>query len=197
MGKTLKSLCLTIVAAALVMMAASIIVDFTSSGAADQRLREYLSDNVWTLVLPGFIALIFALIYIQKEGTKKVAFFYKGFIFTYLVPQVVFILSVLGGSYSVITPNGIPPRMIIIFMAWIIEYSMLLFLAFVPNLGKSKSLLLAFIAAVMNICIIAMFFKLGFSLSILLRNASKILMILLLYLMVVAKYRDKDARGAK
>ncbi|MCR4590871.1 MAG: hypothetical protein K5668_08630 [Lachnospiraceae bacterium] len=195
MKKGLKALCLIIIAAAFAMTAASVIADYSMAGASHQRLRDFMSANVWLLVLPNFISLVFALIYILKEGTKKMAFFYKGYIYTYLISQVIFILSVLGGSYSVLTPNGIPPRMIVIFMSWIIEYSMLLFLAFAPNLGKRISLLLAFIAAVMNICIIVMFFNLGFSMSILLRNISKILMIILLYLMVVAKYRDKDARG--
>ena len=197
MGKKFKDFCLIITGASFVMMIASLIIDIIPSTGSNQRLSDFMSDNIWMVVLPSIISLAFALVYILKDGTKKAAFFYKGFIFTYLVSQVIFILSVIGGSYPVLSTDKVPIRMIILLMAWIIEYSMLLFLAFVPNLGKRKSLILALVAVVMNICIIIMFFKLGFSLSILLRNISKILIILLLYLLVVAKYKDKDARGAK
>ena len=197
MGKKLKTTCLIIAAAAFVMMAISLIIDKTSSAAANQQLREYMSENMWMIVLPNVISLVFALIYILKDGTKKVAFFYKGFLFFYLVSQVVFILSVFVGSYSVLSSGGTKPRMIFILLAWIIEYSMLLFLAFAHDLGKKKSLILALFAVIMNICIVVLFFHLGFSLSILLRNISKILTIVLLYLLVVVKYKDKDARGTK
>ncbi|MCR5790421.1 MAG: hypothetical protein K6G83_11100 [Lachnospiraceae bacterium] len=197
MGKKLKATCLIIVAAAFAMMVISLIVDKTSSAAANQQLREYMSSNMWMIVLPNVISLIFALIYILKDGTKKAAFYYKGFLFFCLISQIVFILSVFVGSYSVLASGKMQPLLIVFLLAWIIEYSMLLLLAFARDLGKKNSLILALFAVIMNICIIVLFFTLGFSLSILLRNASKILIIVLLYLLVVVKYKDKDARGTK
>ena len=194
MGNKLKTTCLAITAAAFVMMIVSLIFDGISS---NQRLSDYMTGNMWMIVLPSAVSLACALIYILKGGTKKVAFFYKGFLALYIVSHIVFIISTLVGSYSVISPDAKPIRMIILFLAWIIEYSVLLFLAFAPNLGKHISLLLALVAVIMNICIVAMFFKLGFSISILLRNISRILMIVLLYLLVIAKYIDKEKRGTK
>ena len=193
MNKKMKRSCLIIDMAALVLMILAFVLDRIPAARLGGETGRVLVQNAWVPLILSVIAQICALIYLLKDANKQAAIFYKGFTCSFLLLYIHFFVMTL---YSV--PYAPKDRLALLYLFLVIllvGYSAILLLTFAQNQGKKRSLTLAAIAAVMELAMIFFFVAEGISAAMVCSFAAKMLMILLLYLMVEAKYQDKEARG--
>ena len=145
----------------------------------------------------GIVAAVCGLAYFFKGASKKAALLYK-------ISFLAFLLLIVGNILYLIT---ISARMgtedsqsvagyIFSTTLLLVVFSCILLLAFAPNLGKKRSIALATISifAVIAPTILGLVVK-GISNGFVVNMLLKIELIVMLHMMVYAKYVDKDARG--
>lgn len=130
------------------------------------------------------ISLVFALIYISFEYKKNVSLFYKLFIGFYTVSQLFKFPSAIkmGGLFEVILIA--------------ITFGMLCVLLIALNLGKWKSLSLACVVVVCSVChLVKMFVSPTGKNAMNLGGIAYFVLSVVLLMVILAKYIDKDERG--
>ena len=141
------------------------------------------------------IALTSGLLYIACSYKKNANGYYKGFMIIYALLSVYNIVSKLYHELAV----GMNVSLIIITTVCVTVGAVcIVLLAFVKNLGVSKSLKLAAVNFWVSIgsAVIGMIFTKGFVASPQIW-LSTIIIAALAFVFVSAKYADKEARGAK
>ena len=144
--------------------------------------------NVILIVLLQLIAYSFALSYAFKGYKKNAAKSFKLFVYA-------FGLSLLATIIRTIVSNDAP---VIATVNSIIGFIPVAILAFVKDLGKKRSLSLAGVSlasGVFGIVYVALTAP-EFART-LLTTLSGLILSAVLFIFVIAKYRDKEARGAK
>ena len=141
------------------------------------------------------IALTSGLLYIASSYKKNANGYYKGFMIIYALQSVYNIVSKL---YHELAVGMNVPLIIITTVCVTVGAVCIIILAFVKNLGASKSLKLATVNFWANIGTIAlsMIFTKGFVARPQIW-LSTIIIAALAFVFVSAKYADKETRGAK
>ena len=158
-----------------------------------------IRPNLYTICMElcGITSAICGLVYFVKGASKKVALLYKISFFAFLLLNVENILYMIticarsGAENSQSVAGYIFSTTLLL-----VVFSCVLLLAFAPNLGKKRSIVLATISiiAVIAPVILGLVVK-GISNGFLVNMLLKIELIVMLHMMVYAKYEDKDARG--
>lgn len=128
------------------------------------------------------LTLLFAALYFMMGFKKDAAPYYKLFAWMFAISTCVFVLAV----------RTMPIVFVII---GLINYAILSILAVAKDLGKKKSFILCIISIVVSAAAIVLFCILNAGSVI--TMASKLLLSVLLFVMVNAKYADKGIRGTK
>ena len=196
MNERLKRTALIVTIAAFVLMVLSIVVDVVKPENVKDLFGENMLGNAWPQAAIGIIALVFAFIYIMKNAVKEAAPFYKGFFIAFLLMNFLYGVSLFISAHLCGAPGEIPILFLVAFIFWLIGSTAVLYLAFAPNLGKNRSLTLAIIAAAAFLAPVFVSLFHDFYEGMLFRNIAKILMVFLLYLLILAKYQNKDTRDA-
>jgi hypothetical protein len=155
---------------------------------------QLVVEREWVPFILTVFALVCAFIYISKDAGKQAAIFQKLFAGSFLVTYIYYFHILVY-----LLPFGSMKQQALIhlfIMVLLVSYSAVLILTFAPNLGKRYSLILASIAAVAELIIMMMAIVEGVTPGVIGGFITNILMITIFYLMVEAKYMDKDARGA-
>ena len=152
-----------------------------------------LSEGIGTGILADIITLIalaFAFIYLLKGYTKAAATYYKCFMISFTV-------AILAHSVFNFTNNHQD-------YLGITAYGIMCILCAAENLGKEKSMALGIIVAVCEAVLLVMtiFFdsdalSLGEAICIQsnIRLVAMLVMSIVMNIMIIAKYKDKAARG--
>ena len=196
MRKNLKVTCIGIGVISLILMVISIILDISGNAGLNEGLRSQIVRHDWIEMAACAVAFIFAFIYVSKDAMKSAARYYKAYCYTVLVAEFLAMAITIYFTAVQINTSGQALMLVIIFTIWLAGFCPLLFLSFVPDLGQTVSIALAVIAALTNLIMPVGAFN--FQLPVvptLLRSFVKMLMIVLLYFLVVAKYENKMARG--
>ena len=147
--------------------------------------------------LLGIITAICGLIYFLKGASKKVALLYKISFFTFLLMIAGNILYTvtISARIGTIDTQSVAGYIFSITLLLVV-FSCILLLTCAPNLGKKRSIILATISiiAVIAPTIIGLT-VIGTFNGFLVNMVLKIELIVMLHMMVYAKYDDKDARG--
>ena len=164
-----------------------------SSSPKEGIFLQLIVERAWVPFILTIIALVCAFIYISKGATKEVAIFQKLFVGSFLVRYIYFFHMLI-----ILLPlaSGKQQAVIHLFiLVLLVSYSAFLILTFAPNLGKNYSLIMASIAAVADFIIFMISIIEGITPGVVSSFIAEMLMIAIFYLMVEAKYLDKDARG--
>ena len=188
-----KKTCLGITAAAFVMLIAAFVTDRIPSTRLKGEAGGFLVHNAWVPLVLSAVALVCALIYILKDGKKQAAPFHKGMTGAFLLMYIHFFHMTLVTVHEVPADMRVAVHLLILIL--LVGYSAFLLLCFAKNQGKKTSLTLAVIAAVADMAVLFFFIVEAFSPAVLFSCIAKLLTILLFYLLMEAKYHDKDARG--
>lgn len=152
-------------------------------------LRLIIINTVPTIVKIDSIiciaALIFGLFYALSGYKKDGAKYYKAFISLYFVSSIVSLIT------SIIAPTSESINIYILFIN-IVVIVLLFILAFVKDVGISKSTNISLLILLVNI--IKMFYtnKLTYQ-----GGFANLILACILCVFVSAKYRDKESRGTK
>lgn len=197
MSAKTKKTAMILIIISMVMCICSIIASTSIWGAG--VLLGRVNNLVFGLIqaVVWLVAIVFAYIYF-REGAKKVhTNDYRGFAYTYLVSQIIYIC---GYFCNAISSQGISGGLYFVvfsgFFVWLVGYTCLSILTFAKDLGLKASARLTNIAILCNIYpAIMAIINIRSGYFAIFRNLTKICLAALLFMMVKAKYEDKAKRG--
>lgn len=193
MSKKMKNRCLILIGVTFLMMVLAMITDRIFTQPQEGVIIQMLTQRAWVPFILTVVALICAFIYVSKDAKKEAAIYHKVFAGSFLVTYIYFfhmlivLLPLVKGNQQAIVHLFI--------LDLLVSYSAILILTFAPNLGKRYSLILASIAVIADFIIFMISVIEGVSPGVVCSFIANILMIAIFYLMIEAKYMDKDARG--
>lgn len=194
MSEKMKKRCQILIGVTFVLTVISMIVDRVIIVYRKGMIIQLVVEREWIPFILTVFALVCAFIYISKDAGKQAAMFQKLFAGSFLVMYIYYFHMLVF-----LLPYGSMKQQAVIhlfIMVLLVSYSAVLILTFAPNLGKRYSLILASIAAVAELIIMMIAVVEGVTPGVIGGFITNILMITIFYLMVEAKYMDKDARGA-
>lgn len=194
MSEKMKKRCQILIGVTFVLTVISMIVDRVIIVYRKGMIIQLVVEREWVPFILTVFALVCAFIYISKDAGKQSAIFQKLFAGSFLVMYIYYFHMLVF-----LLPYGSMKQQAVIhlfIMVLLVSYSAVLILTFAPNLGKRYSLILASIAAVAELIIMMIAVVEGVTPGVIGGFITNILMITIFYLMVEAKYMDKDARGA-
>lgn len=194
MSEKMKKRCQILIGVTFVLTVISMIVDRVIIVYRKGMIFQLVVEREWVPFILTVFALVCAFIYISKDAGKQSAIFQKLFAGSFLVMYIYYFHMLVF-----LLPYGSMKQQAVIHlftMVLLVSYSSVLILTFAPNLGKRYSLILACIAAVSELIIMMMSVVGGVTPGVIGSFITSILMITIFYLMVEAKYMDKDARGS-
>lgn len=194
MNEKMKKRCQILIGVTFVLTVISMIVDRVIIVYRKGMIIQLVVEREWIPFILTVFALVCAFIYISKDAGKQAAMFQKLFAGSFLVMYIYYFHMLVF-----LLPYGSMKQQAVIhlfIMVLLVSYSAVLILTFAPNLGKRYSLILASIAAVAELIIMMIAVVEGVTPGVIGGFITNILMITIFYLMVEAKYMDKDARGA-
>lgn len=194
MSEKMKKRCQILIGVTFVLTVISMIVDRVIIVYRKGMIIQLVVEREWIPFILTVFALVCAFIYISKDAGKQSAIFQKLFAGSFLVMYIYYFHMLVF-----LLPYGSMKQQAVIhlfIMVLLVSYSAVLILTFAPNLGKRYSLILASIAAVAELIIMMIAVVEGVTPGVIGGFITNILMITIFYLMVEAKYMDKDARGA-
>lgn len=193
MSEKMKKRCQILIGVTFVLTVISMIVDRVIIVYRKGMIIQLVVEREWIPFILTVFALVCAFIYISKDAGKQSAIFQKLFAGSFLVMYIYYFHMLVF-----LLPYGSMKQQAVIhlfIMVLLVSYSAVLILTFAPNLGKRYSLILASIAAVAELIIMMIAVVEGVTPGVIGGFITNILMITIFYLMVEAKYMDKDARG--
>ena len=143
-------------------------------------------------VLAGLLGLV----YFFKGGVKKLAPLYKVSLWAFLFSVTANILYISANAARRDAVTWGIAGSIVCQMLLLVTFACVLLLAYAPNLGKKRSILLANLAVLSVLA--SSFFgaaAAGIGHGLIANGFAKGDLIIMIHLMVLAKYEDKDARG--
>ena len=194
MSEKMKKRCQILIGVTFVLTVISMIVDRVIIVYRKGMIFQLVVEREWVPFILTVFALVCAFIYISKDAGKQAAMFQKLFAGSFLVMYIYYFHMLVF-----LIPFGSMKQQAVIhlfIMVLLVSYSAVLILTFAPNLGKRYSLILASIAAVAELIIMMIAVVEGVTPGVIGGFITNILMITIFYLMVEAKYMDKDARGS-
>ena len=194
MSEKMKKRCQILIGVTFVLTVISMIVDRVIIVYRKGMIIQLVVEREWVPFILTVFALVCAFIYISKDAGKQAAMFQKLFAGSFLVMYIYYFHMLVF-----LIPFGSMKQQAVIhlfIMVLLVSYSAVLILTFAPNLGKRYSLILASIAAVAELIIMMIAVVEGVTPGVIGGFITNILMITIFYLMVEAKYMDKDARGS-
>ena len=194
MSEKMNKRCQILIGVTLILTIISMIVDRVIIVCRKGMIIQLVVEREWVPFILTVFALVCAFIYISRDAGKQAAIFQKLFAGSFLVMYIYYFHMLIF-----LLPFGSMKEQAIIhlfIMVLLVSYSAVLILTFAPNLGKRYSLILASIAAVAELIIMMIAVVEGVTPGVIGGFITNILMITIFYLMVEAKYMDKDARGA-
>ena len=194
MSEKMKKRCQILIGVTFVLTVISMIVDRVIIVYRKGMIFQLVVEREWVPFILTVFALVCAFIYISKDAGKQAAMFQKLFAGSFLVMYIYYFHMLVF-----LFPFGSMKQQAVIhlfIMVLLVSYSAVLILTFAPNLGKRYSLILASIAAVAELIIMMIAVVEGVTPGVIGGFITNILMITIFYLMVEAKYMDKDARGS-
>lgn len=194
MSEKMKKRCQILIGVTFVLTVISMIVDRVIIVYRKGMIIQLVVEREWIPFILTVFALVCAFIYISKDAGKQAAMFQKLFAGSFLVMYIYYFHILIF-----LLPYGSMKQQAVIhlfIMVLLVSYSAVLILTFAPNLGKRYSLILASIAAVAELIIMMIAVVEGVTPGVIGGFITNILMITIFYLMVEAKYMDKDARGS-
>ena len=188
-----KKICIYLTVIAFAMMIVASVLNVDSFIEATEGRKGFISHNDLITLVLSEVALVSAFIYCLKNFQKKASIYLKIFTGSFLLMDINFFRMSIVSAVNISSEKQLLLHLFVLVL--LTEYSAVLLLTFAKNQGKHTSKFLAAIAAIANICIMFYFIIEEVSASLFVFCIAKILMLILFYLLIEAKYQDKDIRG--
>ena len=159
-------------------------------GVAYDIARLFFDNNVYTIIAIALqlVAYCFALNYVFKRYSKKAAESFKMFLYGFGLSMIATVISTIIAGRAPLSAN----------IQTIIRIICIVILAFVKDLGKTKSYALSCIIFVLSTYnIISQMINTNFDFKGLIMSLCGFILSTLLCIFVFAKYREKESRGTK
>lgn len=141
-----------------------------------------------------FVTLFIGLAYQIKEYQKSASIFYKLFMFFLIVNAIIsFIIPVV----FCFEREGVNTNYIIVAIAYLIVILCYTLLTFVKDLGEGNTKILSAVVIVINALLLINSIVKGYSVEYMYATIAGLLLALLAYTFVNAKYNDKESRGSE